>query len=182
MPSSPTRSPRSGCSASTASVAACSRARSANASSTSACSATAPSKSASPAPYNFGAGSPGRIQLRQSRSTSARWRSSPSNDMVDGGTDRRASCSGSNPLALHLQGQSVVPQVVLQRRQLAVRAHSATVASVLFRLYPHVGEDGGPAPPLGQVTHHTDSAQRLSHMQLDIHAAGDPTCTWVVVH
>jgi hypothetical protein len=40
---------------------------------------------------------PGRIQLRQSRSTSARWRSGPSKDMVDGGTDRRASCSGSNP-------------------------------------------------------------------------------------
>jgi hypothetical protein len=40
---------------------------------------------------------PSKIQLRQSRSTSARWRSSPSNDMVDGGTDRRANCSGSNP-------------------------------------------------------------------------------------
>ena len=39
----------------------------------------------------------GWIQPRQSRSTSARCRSRPSSDMVDGGTDRRASCSAPSP-------------------------------------------------------------------------------------
>lgn len=37
------------------------------------------------------------IQLRQSRSPSARCRSRPSSDIVDGGTDRRASCCASSP-------------------------------------------------------------------------------------
>ena len=78
------------------------------------------------------------------------------------------------PLTLHLQGQSIIPQVGLQRRQLAVRAHSLTVARILFRVHPHVREHGGPAPPLGQVNHHTDSAQQLSQVQLDIRAAGNP--------
>ena len=112
------------------SVAACSRARSPSAPSTVACSPTACSKSASPSPYIFGAGSPGTIQLRQSRSASARWRRSPSNDMVDGGTERRANCSGPQPLALHQQGQPITAQVVLQRRQLAVRTDSVTVAGI----------------------------------------------------
>jgi hypothetical protein len=55
-------------------------------------------------------------------------------------------------------------------------------AVALFRVYPHVGDDGGPAPPLGQVSHHSDSAQRLSHVQLEIQAAaGDPPGMVVVV-
>lgn len=62
-----------------------------------ACSATASRKSASRAPYSFGSGSPSPSQLRQSLSTSARCRSSPSSDIVDGGTDLRASCSASSP-------------------------------------------------------------------------------------
>ena len=129
------------------------RARSAYAPSTSACSATAPSKSASRRAVQLRWESPGRIQPRQSRSTSARCRSRPSSDMVDGGTDRRASCSGVEILAFHQQGQSVVRQVVLQRRQLAFRACTGAVAGILIRLQPHVWADDCLTPPLGLVAH-----------------------------
>ncbi len=78
------------------------------------------------------------------------------------------------PLALHLQGQSVVPQVVPQRRQLTVRADSLTVAGILVRVHPHVGVDGGLAPPLGDVAHRVHDAEQRPDMQASIQA-GQPT-------
>lgn len=50
------------------------------------------------APYRLLPGSPLMTQLRQSRSTSAKCRNSPSRDIDEGGTERRASCSGLSPL------------------------------------------------------------------------------------
>ena len=63
-------------------------------------SATAPAQSASSTSsdqYSGGASACAITRRNQLRSTSAMWRIRPSRDMVEGGTERRASCSASRP-------------------------------------------------------------------------------------
>ena len=60
-------------------------------------SGTAPSKSASPEPNSRGTSWPAIITRNVKRSPSARCRTSPSSDIVDGSTERRAMASASRP-------------------------------------------------------------------------------------
>ena len=89
-------------------------------------------------PVKRGASSPAITRRNQFRSTSAICRIRPSRDIVDGGTDRRASWLGVEVRALHLHGQPVTTQVIEQVGPLAV-GFRVGKPRIAVRVRPQVG-------------------------------------------
>ncbi len=153
IPLSPSRSPRSECSANSSSRAACSSRSEEYAAATTSSSASAPSKSASgravdrrqritisnpvtPPAFRFGE------MAKQTQERHRRRRDRTSGQLLRG-----------QFLTLHQQGHPVARQIVLERGQLAVRTHAVTIARVVSGVGPHIGIDTCPAPSRRLIAH-----------------------------